>query len=52
MALVSSLRETSVIFAALIGTLLFREPFGKQRIFAAVLVCLGVVMMKILGDGA
>lgn len=52
MALVSSLRETSVIFAALIGTLLFREPFGKQRIVAAVLVCLGVMLMKVLGDGA
>ena len=51
MALVSSLRETSVIFAALIGTLLFREPFGKQRILAAGLVCVGVVLIKILGDG-
>jgi drug/metabolite transporter (DMT)-like permease len=48
MAMVSSLRETSVIFAALIGTLLFREPFGRQRIIAAVLVCLGVVLIKIL----
>ena len=51
MALVSSLRETSVIFAALIGTLLFREPFGRQRILAAGLVCVGVVLIKILGDG-
>ncbi len=48
MALVSSLRETSVIFAALIGTLLFREAFGRQRIIAAVVVCLGVVLIKIL----
>ncbi len=48
MGLVSSLRETSVIFAALIGTLMFREPFGRQRIFAAALVCLGVVMIKTL----
>ena len=48
MALVSSLRETSVIFAALIGTLLFREPFGRQRIVAAILVCLGVVLIKML----
>ncbi len=49
MALVSSLRETSVIFAALIGTLLFREPFGRQRIVAAIAVCAGVVLIKILG---
>ncbi len=48
MAMVSSLRETSVIFAALIGTLLFREPFGRQRIVAAILVCLGVAMIKLL----
>ena len=48
MALVSSLRETSVIFAALIGSLLFREPFGRQRIVAAILVCCGVVLIKIL----
>ena len=48
MALVSSLRETSVIFAALIGSLLFREPFGRQRIVAAIMVCCGVVLIKIL----
>ena len=48
MGMVSSLRETSVIFAALIGSLLFREPFGRQRIVAAVLVCLGVALIKIL----
>jgi len=48
MAMVSSLRETSVIFAALIGTLLFREPFGRQRIIAAILVCFGVALIKIL----
>jgi len=49
MALVSSLRETSVIFAALIGSVLFHEPFGRQRIIAAALVCCGVVLMKVLG---
>ena len=49
MGMVSSLRETSVIFAALIGTLLFHEPFGRQRVIAAILVCLGVVLIKLLG---
>ena len=49
MAMVSSLRETSVIFAALIGTLVFREAFGRQRIIAAVVVCAGVVLIKLLG---
>ncbi|MCZ6469899.1 MAG: EamA family transporter, partial [Gammaproteobacteria bacterium] len=46
MAMVSSLRETSVIFAALIGTLLFRESFGRQRIFASVLVVCGVILIR------
>ena len=46
MAMVSSLRETSVIFAALIGALLFREPFGRQRIIAAVLVTTGVILIR------
>jgi drug/metabolite transporter (DMT)-like permease len=48
MAMVSSLRETSVIFAALIGSLLFHEPFGRQRIIAASLVCCGVILIKVL----
>jgi drug/metabolite transporter (DMT)-like permease len=46
MAMVSSLRETSVIFAALIGTLVFRESFGRQRIFAAVLVACGIILIR------
>jgi len=49
MAMVSSLRETSVIFAALIGTLVFRESFGRQRIVAAVLVACGIVLIRWLG---
>ena len=49
MAMVSSLRETSVIFAALIGTLIFREAFGRQRIIAAVMVAGGIVLIRWLG---
>ena len=49
MAMVSSLRETSVIFAALIGTLIFRESFGRQRIIAAVLVACGIGFIRWLG---
>lgn len=47
MAMVSSLRETSVIFAALIGSLVFKESFGKQRIIAAVFVSIGIIEIKI-----
>ncbi len=49
MAVVSSLRETSVIFAAIIGALFLREPFGAARIQAAILVAVGIVMMRWLG---
>lgn len=47
-AVVSSLRETSVIFAAVIGSVFLREPFGRARIRAAVLVSAGILVMKIL----
>lgn len=50
MALVSSLRETSVIFAAIIGALFLREPFGRQRIIAAVVVALGVMVIRYYGS--
>ncbi|MGI9335966.1 MAG: EamA family transporter [Gammaproteobacteria bacterium] len=49
MAIVSSLRETSVIFAALIGSLFLREPFSRARIRAAILVAAGVIAMRLLG---
>ncbi len=48
-ALVSSLRETSVIFAALIGALFLKEPFGRQRVLAAITVAAGVVLLKLIG---
>ncbi|MBL8673057.1 MAG: EamA family transporter [Alphaproteobacteria bacterium] len=44
---VIALRETSVVFAALIGTLLFREPLGVARIVAACVVAAGVVLIKL-----
>ncbi len=45
MAAVSALRETSVIFAAVIGTLWLAEPFGRRRMFAAALVAAGGVLL-------
>jgi drug/metabolite transporter (DMT)-like permease len=44
-AVVSALRETSVIIAALIGTLLLGEPHRTERIAASMLVAIGVVVM-------
>ena len=47
-AVVSSLRETSVIFAALIGVLFLKEPFGRQRLLAASLVAGGIILLKVM----
>jgi drug/metabolite transporter (DMT)-like permease len=49
MAHVSALRETSVILAAAIGTVLLGEPFGRRRILAAALVAGGNALLHIAG---
>lgn len=49
LAEIAALRETSVIFAAIIGAFLFDEPFGRHRIAAAALVALGVVVLNLAG---
>jgi drug/metabolite transporter (DMT)-like permease len=45
MAHVSALRETSVLFAALIGGRLLGEPFGRRRLAAAFAVVAGIVWL-------
>ena len=45
-AMVAALRETSVLFAALIGTLLLREPFGWQRAIGTLVVVAGVAALR------
>jgi drug/metabolite transporter (DMT)-like permease len=47
LAPIAALRETSVIFGAIIGTLIFREPFGRTRIVATVLVAAGIVLLNV-----
>jgi drug/metabolite transporter (DMT)-like permease len=46
-AMVSALRESSSIFAVLIGWMLMREKLTAQRVFACVLVTVGAVMLRI-----
>lgn len=46
-ALVAAVRETSVLFAALIGVLFLKEPFVGARLVAAVLVMLGLVLIRL-----
>jgi len=46
LAEVAAIRETSVVFAALIGMKLFAERFGTRRLAAAVLVAAGIVLIS------
>ena len=45
-ALVAALRETSVLFAALFGTVLLREPLLPARLVAALLVMAGALLLR------
>ena len=46
-ALVAALRETSILFAVLIGWLLFGERLGLQKAIAAMLIVGGVVLTRL-----
>jgi drug/metabolite transporter (DMT)-like permease len=46
MAHVAALRETSVLFAALMGVFLLHERFGWRRVLAAALIVCGLVLMN------
>lgn len=45
-ASVAALRETSIVFAALIGALLLKEGLGRLRLASALLVCAGAVLLR------
>jgi len=45
--LVAALRETSVLFAAILGARLFGEPFGPRRWLALVLIVGGIILLKL-----
>jgi uncharacterized membrane protein len=45
LAAVAALRESSVVVAAALGVVLFREPLGRTRIAASVAVAAGVVLL-------
>jgi len=47
LAPIAALRETSVIFGAIIGALVFREPFGRTRVTATILVVGGIMLLNI-----
>lgn len=45
-AMVTALRETSVVFAAAFGAWLLKEGFGRRRIAAAAALAAGLVLMQ------
>jgi drug/metabolite transporter (DMT)-like permease len=47
LAAVAALRETSVIVAAAIGTMLLGERFGRLRVVAATLVAAGILLLNL-----
>ncbi|MFF3666387.1 EamA family transporter [Microtetraspora malaysiensis] len=47
LATVAALRETSIVVAALIGTLIFRERLGVLRVTAAVTVLTGIAVLEL-----
>jgi drug/metabolite transporter (DMT)-like permease len=47
--LVAALRETSVLFAAILGAVLFKESFGPRRWLALVLIVAGIVVLRLAG---
>jgi drug/metabolite transporter (DMT)-like permease len=45
--LVAALRETSVLFAAIMGAYFFSEPFGPKRWIALALIVGGIVLLRL-----
>jgi drug/metabolite transporter (DMT)-like permease len=46
LAEVAAIRETSVIFAALIGIAFLKQRFGTRRVAAAVVIATGIVLIS------
>lgn len=46
-AAVAALRETSVIFAAILGSLLLKEPLGRHRVAGACVIAAGIALIKL-----
>jgi drug/metabolite transporter (DMT)-like permease len=46
LATIAALRETSIVFAALIGAVFFHERFGRWRMAASVVVVTGIALLE------
>ncbi len=47
LSLVSALRETSVLFAGIIGALFFAEPFSRRQSVGAVAIVAGIALIQL-----
>lgn len=47
-AMVAALRETSVLFGALLSTYMFKETLGRKRWISAALICAGLTLIKLV----
>jgi len=47
MATVASLRESSVLFAAILGTRMLGESFGRRRVVSALVLVAGLILIQI-----
>jgi drug/metabolite transporter (DMT)-like permease len=48
-AIVAALRETSVLFGAIIATVFLKEPLRASRIVAAVTIVCGLILIRLHG---
>jgi drug/metabolite transporter (DMT)-like permease len=46
-AIVAALRETSVLFGALIAVIILREPLRPVRVAAAILIMFGLALIRL-----
>jgi drug/metabolite transporter (DMT)-like permease len=46
-ALVAALRETSVLFAAVIAVVVLKEPLQRPRVIAALMIVIGLVLIRL-----
>jgi drug/metabolite transporter (DMT)-like permease len=46
-AIVAALRETSVLFGALIAVIILKEPLRLTRVWAAVMIVAGLALIRL-----
>jgi len=46
-AAVAALRETSVVFGALFGAMILKEPFGRRRVVSASVLATGLILLNL-----